>query len=170
MQINSEEREYSNLTHNNANYQWRKRAQQPDTQYCLLLSLSLDDSRITRGECLGRTQESSPLDWTTYLYYFYKWLYTTSPWSHVLLECSTVTWPCYVIWLLKFPRYLYLVFIIWLDICDQVFECVGKLFLFRALITLTMMQTVVVRGPLIRNSRARSRAPEQPCSWSNITM
>ena len=45
----------------------------------VLLSLSLDDSRTTRGECLGRTRWSSPLDWTTYLYYFYKWLYTTSP-------------------------------------------------------------------------------------------
>ena len=57
----------------------------------LLLSLSLDDSRTTRCECLGRTQWSSPLDWTTYLYYFYKWLYTTSPQSHVLLEYSTIT-------------------------------------------------------------------------------
>ena len=37
-----------------------------------VLSLSLDDSRTTRGECLGRTRWSSPLDWTTYLYYFYK--------------------------------------------------------------------------------------------------
>jgi len=70
---------------------------------------SLDDLGTTRGECLGRTQWSSPLDWTTYLYYFYKWLYTTSPRSHVLLECSTITWPRHVIWLLKFPRYLYLV-------------------------------------------------------------
>ena len=84
----------------------------------VLLSLSLDDSRTTLGECLGRTRWSSPLDWTTYLYYFYKWLYTTSPWSHVLLECSTITWPCHVIRLLKFPCYLYLVFIIWLDICN----------------------------------------------------
>ena len=57
----------------------------------LLLSLSLDDSRTTRCECLGRTRWSSPLDWTTYLYYFYKWLYTTSPRSYVLLECSTIT-------------------------------------------------------------------------------
>ena len=57
----------------------------------LLLSLSLDDSRTTRCECLGRTGWSSPLDWTTYLYYFYKWLYTTSPRSYVLLECSTIT-------------------------------------------------------------------------------
>ena len=84
----------------------------------VLLSLSLDDSRTTLGECLGRTRWSSPLDWTTYLYYFYKWLYTTSPWSHVLLECSTITWQGHVIRLLKFPCYLYLVFIVWLDICN----------------------------------------------------
>ena len=56
-----------------------------------VLSLSLDDSRTTRGECLGRTRWSSLLDWTTYLYYFYKWLYTTSPRSYVLLEYSTIT-------------------------------------------------------------------------------
>jgi len=29
-------REHSNLTYNSANYQWRKGAQRPDTQYCLL--------------------------------------------------------------------------------------------------------------------------------------
>ena len=56
-----------------------------------VLSLSLDNSRTTRCECLERTRWSSPLDWTTYLYYFYKWLYTTSPRSYVLLECSTIT-------------------------------------------------------------------------------
>ena len=84
----------------------------------VMLSLSLDDSRTTRGECLGRTRWSSSLDWTTYLYYFYKWLYPTSPWLYVLLECSTITWPCYVIWLLKFLRYLYLVCIVQLDICN----------------------------------------------------
>jgi len=56
-----------------------------------LLSLSLDDSRTTLGKCLGRTRWSSPLDLAVYLYYFYKWLYTTSPRSHVLLECSTIT-------------------------------------------------------------------------------
>ena len=38
----------------------------------LMLLLSLDDSRITRGECLGRTRRSSLLDLTVYLYYFYK--------------------------------------------------------------------------------------------------
>jgi len=108
-----------------------------------VLSQGLDDLGTTRGECLGRTWWSSSLDWTTYLYYFYKWLYTTSPWSHVLLECSTITWPCHMIWLLKFPCYLYLVFIIWLDICDQVFECMGNFFLLRALITPRLIITVV---------------------------
>ena len=72
---------------------------------------------------------------TTYLYYFYKWLYTTSPWSHVFLEYSVITCPCHVIWLLKFPCYLYLVYIVWLDVCNQVFECMGNLFLLWALIT-----------------------------------
>jgi len=103
--------------------------------WVLLLSLSLDDSRTTLGECLGRTWWSSPLDWTTYLYYFYKWLYTTSPRSYVLLECSMITWQGHVVRSLRFPCYLYLVFIVWLDICDQVFEYVGNFFLFRALIT-----------------------------------
>ena len=105
------------------------------SQHSSLLSLSLDDSRTTLGECLGRTRWSPPLDWTTYLYYFYKWLYTTSPRSHVLLEYSTITWPCHVIWLLKFPCYLYLVSIVWLDVYDQVFEHMGNFFLLRALIT-----------------------------------
>ena len=30
-----------------------------------------------------------------YLYYFYSGC-TLSPWSHVLLECSVITWLCYV--------------------------------------------------------------------------
>jgi len=55
-----------------------------------LLSQSLDNLGTTLGECLGRTRWSFPLDSTTYLYYFYKWLYTTSPRSHILLECSTI--------------------------------------------------------------------------------
>jgi len=105
-----------------------------------LLSQSLDNLGITRGECLERTRWSSPLDWTTYLYYFYKWLYATNPRSHVLLECSIVTWPCHMIWLLMFPHYLYLVFIVWLDICDQVFERVGNLFLLEAFITWPPLQ------------------------------
>ena len=102
-----------------------------------LLSLSLDDSRITWGECLGRTRWSSSLDLTVYLYYFYKWLYTTSPWSHDLLECSTITWQGHVIQLFKFPRYLYPVCIVWLDICNRVFKRMGNLFFLGALITLT---------------------------------
>jgi len=100
-----------------------------------LLSQSLDDLGTTRGECLGRTRWSSLLDFTTYLYYFYKWLYTTSPWSHVLLEYSTITWPHHVTWLCKFPHYLYLLCVVCLNVCDQVFEHVGNLFLLRALIT-----------------------------------
>jgi len=36
----------------------------------LVLSLSLDNSRITQGKCLERTRWSSPLDLTIYLYYF----------------------------------------------------------------------------------------------------
>ena len=36
----------------------------------LLLLQSLDDSGTTLGECLGRTQWSSPLELATYLYYF----------------------------------------------------------------------------------------------------
>jgi len=36
----------------------------------ILLSQSLDDLGITLGECLERTRWSSPLDSTTYLYYF----------------------------------------------------------------------------------------------------
>jgi len=71
-----------------------------------------------------------------YLYYFYKWLYTTNPQSHVLLECSMITWPCHMIWLSKFPYYLYLDSVVWLDITDQVFKCMGNYFLFGALITL----------------------------------
>ena len=101
----------------------------------LLLSRSLDDLWTTLGECLGRTRWSSPLNCTTYLYYFYKWLYTTSPRSHVLSRMFYNHMTCHVIWLLKFPCYLYLVFVVWLDICDQVFECIGNFLLLRALIT-----------------------------------
>ena len=64
-----------------------------------VLSLSLDNSRTTRGECLGRTRWSSLLDWTTYLYYFYKWLYPTSPrscpsrmfYNHMTLSRDMIT-------------------------------------------------------------------------------
>jgi len=100
-----------------------------------LLSQSLDDLGTTLGECLGRTRWSSSLDCTTYLYYFYKWLYTTSPRSHVLSRMFYNHMTCHMIWLHKFPCYLYLVFVEWLDIYDQVFECVGNFLLLRALIT-----------------------------------
>jgi len=63
-----------------------------------------------------------------YLYYFYKWLYTTSPQSHDLLECSMIMWPCYLIRLPKFLCYLYLDSVVWLDIVDQVFKCMGNFF------------------------------------------
>jgi len=75
-----------------------------------VLSLSLDDSRTTQDECLGRTQWSSPLDSTIYLYYFYKWLCPIITWSHVLPEYSMITWPCHVMWLLNLPT----LFISWL--------------------------------------------------------
>ena len=40
-----------------------------------VLSLSLDDSRTTRCECLGRTRWSSSLDWTITLILLLQWLY-----------------------------------------------------------------------------------------------
>ena len=101
----------------------------------ILLSQSLDNLGTTRGECLGRTRWSSPLDWTTYLYYFTSGC-TLLVHDHMsFLECSTITWPCHVIWLHKFPCYLYLVLIVWLDICNQVFERMGNFLLLGALIT-----------------------------------
>jgi len=41
-----------------------------DKEMLAMLSQSLDDLGITLGKCLGRTRWSSPLDSTTYLYYF----------------------------------------------------------------------------------------------------
>ena len=41
-----------------------------------------------------------------YLYKFYRGYATTNPRSCVLLEYSTITWPCHMIWLPKFPCYL----------------------------------------------------------------
>ena len=41
-----------------------------------------------------------------YLYKFYRGYTTTNPQSHVLLEYSTITWPCHMMWLPKFPCYL----------------------------------------------------------------
>ena len=85
---------------------------------------------------LGRTQWSSLLDLTTYLYYFTSGCVPIITQSHVLSECSMITWPCHVIWLPNFPCYLYLDPVIWLDVRDQMFEYIGNSFLSGALITL----------------------------------
>jgi len=59
----------------------------------ILLLQSLDNLETTRGECLGRTRWSSPLDWTTYLYYFTSGC-TLLVYDHMsFLECSTITCP-----------------------------------------------------------------------------
>ena len=50
---------------------------------------------ITLDGCSGRTQWSSSLDWTPTYTTFYSGC-TISPQSHVLLECSVITWPCYM--------------------------------------------------------------------------
>ena len=102
----------------------------------LLLSQSLDDLGTTRDECLGRTRWSSPLDSTTYLYYFTSGCTPITTQSHVLPEHSMITWPCHVIWLSDLPRYLYLDSIVQLDVRDQLCECMGNSFLSGALITL----------------------------------
>jgi len=101
-----------------------------------MLSQSLDDLGTTRGECLGRTRWSSPLDSTTYLYYFTSGCTPIITQSHVLPEHSTVTWPCHVVWLSNLPYYLYLDPIVRLDVRDQMCECVGNFFPSGALITL----------------------------------
>jgi len=64
--------------------------------YCLLcegllLSQSLDDLGTTQGEYLGRTRWSSPLDLTTYLYYFTSGCVPIITRSHVLPEHSMIT-------------------------------------------------------------------------------
>ena len=100
-----------------------------------MLSQSLDDLGTTRGECLGRTRWSSPLDSTTYLYYFTSGCTSITTLSHVLPEHSMVTWPCHVIWLSDLPCYLYLGSIVRLDVRDQLCECMGNSFLPGALIT-----------------------------------
>ena len=87
---------------------------------------------------------------TTYLYYFYTWLYTTSPRSHVFSRMfydhmSFVTWYDYF----KFPCYLYLVYVVWLDVCNQVFECMGNLFLLWALITCNFFSSRQIMSSLI---------------------
>jgi len=101
-----------------------------------MLSQSLDDLGITLGECLGRTRWSSPLDLTTYLYYFISGCVPIITRSHVLPEHSMITWPCHMIWLPNLLCYLYLDPIIWLDIRDQMFEYVGNSLLSGALITI----------------------------------
>jgi len=103
--------------------------------WVLLLLQSLDDLGTTLGECLGRTRWGSLLDLTTYLYYFTSGCTPITTRSHVLLEHSTITWPCHVIWLSNLPCYLYLDPIVWLDVRDQICECVGNYFPLGALIT-----------------------------------
>jgi len=66
----------------------------------------------------------------------YKWLCFTVTWSHVLLEHSMTTWPCHMTWLPEFPCYLYLDPVVWLDVRDQMFKCIGNSFLSGALITI----------------------------------
>jgi len=56
-----------------------------------VLSQSLDDLGITQGECLGRTRWSSPLDLTTYLYYFTSGCVPIITQSHDLPEHSMIT-------------------------------------------------------------------------------
>jgi len=56
----------------------------------LLLSQSLDDLGTTRGKCLEKTQWSSLLDLTTYLYYFTSGCTPITIWSHVLPEHSMI--------------------------------------------------------------------------------
>jgi len=99
-----------------------------------VLSQSLDDLGTTWGECLGRTQWSSLLDLATYLYYFTSGCVPIITWSHDLPEHSMITWPCHMIWLPNLPCYLYLDPIIWLDVRDQIFECIENSFLSGALI------------------------------------
>jgi len=54
----------------------------------VLLSQSLDDLGTTRGEYLGRTRWSSPLDLTIYLYYFTSGCTPIITQSHILPEHS----------------------------------------------------------------------------------
>ena len=66
-----------------------------------------------------------------YLYYSYSSCTTISLQSHVLPECSMITWPCHMIWLPKFPCCLYLNLFVWLSawMCQNLFS-------FGALITI----------------------------------
>jgi len=101
-----------------------------------VLSQSLDNLETTWSECLGRTRWSSLLDLAIYLYYFTSGCVPIITQSHVLPEHSMITWPCHVIWLPSLLYYLYLDPIIWLDVRDQMFECMGNSFLSGVLITL----------------------------------
>jgi len=112
----------------------------------LLLSQSLDNLGITLGECLGRTRWSSPLDSTTYLYYFTSSCTLISTQSHVLPEHSMITWQGHVIWLSNLPCYLYLDLIVRLDVRDQMCGCVGNSFLPGALITLSFRDSYLAWG------------------------
>ena len=93
--------------------------------------LSLDDSRSTQDECLGRTQWSSPLDLTIYLYYFTSGCAPITTWSHVPPEHYMITWPCHMIWLLNLP----MLFISWLRYMTWCWrlnvQTCGKLFPFQ---------------------------------------
>jgi len=61
-----------------------------DNHSAQLLSQSLDDLGTTLGECLGRTQWSSLLDLTTYLYYFTSGCVPIITQSHVLLVTNFI--------------------------------------------------------------------------------
>jgi len=65
----------------------------------------------------------------------YKWLCSTITRSHVLPECSMITWPYHVIWLLNSHAIYIFAFV---DVGDQMFKCAGNSFLSGALITLLL--------------------------------
>jgi len=109
----------------------------------LMLSQSLGDLGTTRGECLGRTRWSSPLDWTTYLCYFTSGCTPIITRSHVLPEHSMITW---LIWLSNLPCYLYLDPIVRLDVRDQNVWMHGNSFLPGALIIWPPLQDSLSRG------------------------
>ena len=79
-----------------------------------VLSQSLDDLGTTWDECLGRTRWSSPLDLTTYLYYFTSgcalllhnhmsfqnilWSHDLITWYDYLIPMLFISCPCCTIW------------------------------------------------------------------------
>ena len=89
-----------------------------------------------------------------YLYYSYSGYTTISSWSHVLPECSIITWSCHVIWLPKLPCYLYLNPFVQLSaqICGILFPFWGS------------HNTVI---PL--SNSAFTATPSWPSSFSNLT-